>query len=126
MEAPRRTTLFELHRRLGPRNTAFVGFAMPLCYAGIIDEHLAVRARAGIFDLGHMGEFELVGAAAVALLERAMSNSAARLEGGRAQYTRMCTPEGGTIDDLIVYRSEEARFMLCVNASNIAADRDWM
>jgi aminomethyltransferase len=126
MEAPRRTTLFELHRRLGARMTAFGGFEMPLSYAGIIDEHLAVRSRAGIFDLGHMGEFELAGAAAVALLERALSNSAARLEAGRAQYTLMCTPEGGTIDDLIVYRLDDARFMLCVNASNIAADREWL
>jgi len=126
MEAPRRTTLFELHRRLGARMTTFGGFEMPLSYAGIIDEHLAVRSRAGIFDLGHMGEFELTGAAAVALLERVMSNSAARLEAGRAQYTVMCTPEGGTIDDLIVNRLDDAHFMLCVNASNIAADREWL
>jgi len=126
MEALRRTTLFELHRRLGARMTAFGGFEMPVSYAGIIDEHRAVRSRAGIFDLGHMGEFELTGAAALGLLERAMTNSAARLEHGRAQYTLMCTPEGGTIDDLIVYRLDDARFMLCVNASNIAADREWL
>ncbi len=126
MEALRRTTLFEMHRRLGARMTAFGGFEMPVSYAGIIDEHLAVRSRAGIFDLGHMGEFELSGAPALALLERAMTNSAARLEVGRAQYTLMCTPEGGTIDDLIVYRLGEARYMLCVNASNIAADREWL
>ncbi len=126
MEALRRTTLFELHRRLGARMTVFGGFEMPLSYAGIIDEHRAVRARAGIFDLGHMGEFELAGAGALALLERAMTNSAARLEAGRAQYTLMCTPAGGTIDDLIVYRLGHARFMLCVNASNIAADREWL
>jgi glycine cleavage system T protein (aminomethyltransferase) len=126
MEPLRRTTLFELHRRLGARMTAFGGFEMPVSYAGIIHEHLAVRSRAGIFDLGHMGEFELTGAAALTLLERAMTNSAARLEVGRAQYTLLCTPEGGTIDDLIVYRLDEARFMLCVNASNIAADREWL
>jgi aminomethyltransferase len=126
MEALRRTTLFELHRRLGARMTAFGGFEMPVSYAGIIDEHLAVRSRAGIFDLGHMGEFEVAGAPALELLERALTNSAARLEVGRAQYTLMCTPEGGTIDDLIVYRLEDARFMLCVNASNIAADREWL
>jgi aminomethyltransferase len=126
MEALRRTTLFELHRRLGARMTAFGGFEMPVSYAGIIDEHLAVRSCAGIFDLGHMGEFEVAGAPALDLLERALTNSAARLEVGRAQYTLMCTPEGGTIDDLIVYRLEDARFMLCVNASNIAADREWL
>ena len=126
MEAPRRTTLIELHRRLGARMIVFGGFEMPVSYAGIIDEHLAVRSRAGIFDLGHMGEFELAGAAALELLERAMTNSAARLKVGRAQYTLMCTPQGGTIDDLIVYRLDDARYMLCVNASNIAADREWL
>jgi len=92
MEALRRTTLFELHRRLGARMTPFGGFEMPVSYAGIIDEHLAVRSRAGIFDLGHMGEFELTGKTALTLLERAMTNSPARLEVGRAQYTLMCTP----------------------------------
>ncbi|MGH7913159.1 MAG: glycine cleavage system aminomethyltransferase GcvT [Candidatus Binataceae bacterium] len=126
MDVLRRTTLFDLHRRLGARMVAFGGFDMPLSYAGIIDEHLAVRSRAGIFDLGHMGEFELRGAAAMELLERAMTNSAARLQAGRAQYTLMCTPEGGTIDDLIIYRLDDARYMLCVNASNIAADREWL
>ncbi|HVB83236.1 MAG TPA: glycine cleavage system aminomethyltransferase GcvT [Candidatus Binataceae bacterium] len=126
METLRRTSLFELHRRLGARMTAFGGFEMPVSYAGIIDEHLAVRSRAGIFDLGHMGEFELAGAAALELLERTMTNSAARLDVGRAQYTLLCTPEGGTIDDLIVYRLDDARYMLCVNASNIGADRAWL
>jgi aminomethyltransferase len=126
MEALRRTTLFGLHQRLGARMTAFGGFEMPVSYSGIIEEHLAVRSRAGIFDLGHMGEFELTGAGALGMLERAMSNSAARLEVGRAQYTLMCTPEGGTIDDLIAYRLGDARYMLCVNASNIAPDREWL
>jgi len=126
MEALGRTTLFGLHQRLGARMTVFGGFEMPVSYSGIIEEHLAVRSRAGIFDLGHMGEFELTGARALGLLERAMSNSAARLEIGRAQYTLMCTPEGGTIDDLIVYRLGDARYMLCVNASNIAPDREWL
>ena len=126
MEDLKRTALFELHRRLGARMTAFGGFEMPVSYAGIIDEHLAVRTRAGIFDLGHMGEFEVTGPGALGLLERAMSNSAARLERGRAQYTLMCASDGGTIDDLIVYRLDDQRFMLCVNASNIAADREWL
>ncbi|HZO83566.1 MAG TPA: glycine cleavage system aminomethyltransferase GcvT [Candidatus Binataceae bacterium] len=126
MEALRRTPLFALHQRLGAKMTAFGGFEMPLSYAGIIQEHRAVRSRAGIFDLSHMGEFELSGPGALDLLERAMSNSAARLAVGRAQYTLMCTPEGGTIDDLIVYRLADAHFMLCVNAANIAGDREWL
>ncbi|HEY2525390.1 MAG TPA: glycine cleavage system aminomethyltransferase GcvT [Candidatus Binataceae bacterium] len=126
MEALKRTTLFGLHQRLGARMTTFGGFEMPVSYSGIIDEHLAVRSHAGIFDLSHMGEFELTGGRALGLLERALSNSAARLEVGRAQYTLMCTPDGGTIDDLIVYRLGDARYMLCVNASNIAPDREWL
>jgi aminomethyltransferase len=126
MESLKRTSLFGLHRRLGARMTTFGGFEMPLSYAGIIDEHLAVRSRAGIFDLSHMGEFELSGARALEVLERAMTNSAARLSAGQAQYTMMCAPDGGTIDDLIVYRLGETRFMLCVNAANITADREWL
>src|SRR4029077_12993581 len=99
MEALRRTTLFELHRRLGARMTAFGGFEMPVSYAGIIDEHLAVRSCAGIFDLGHMGGFELTGAAALALLERAITNSAAPLKSSRPQHTQMSTPQDNTTDD---------------------------
>lgn len=118
--------MFALHQRLGAKMTAFGGFEMPLSYAGIIDEHRAVRVYAGIFDLSHMGEFELSGPGAVGLLDRAMTNSAARMAVGRAQYTLMCTPEGGTIDDLIVYRLDDARYMLCVNAANIVADREWL
>jgi len=106
--------------------TEFAGFEMPLSYAGIVKEHLAVRASAGLFDLSHMGEFELRGRHALALLERALTNSAARLREGHAQYTVLCTPEGGAIDDLIVYRLAAERYLLCVNASNIAADRDWL
>ena len=106
--------------------TVFGGFEMPVSYSGIIEEHLAVRATAGIFDLSHMGEFEIRGAHALELLERAFSNSAARLKDGQAQYTIMCAEDGGTIDDLIVYRLADERYMLCVNASNIAADREWL
>ncbi len=104
--------------------TVFGGFEMPVSYAGIIEEHRAVRAAAGIFDLSHMGEFELRGPRALDLLERAFTNSAARLRIGQAQYTIMCADDGGTIDDLIVYRLGDEHYMLCVNASNIEADRE--
>jgi aminomethyltransferase len=87
---------------------------------------MAVRAAAGVFDLSHMGEFEVAGPHALELLERALTNSAARLHEGHAQYTQLCAPDGGTIDDLIVYRLGAERFMLCVNASNIEADREWL
>ena len=106
--------------------TAFAGFEMPLQYSGILEEHMAVRRAAGVFDLSHMGEFEISGPRALELLERALTNSAARLREGQAQYTLLCAHDGGTIDDLIVYRLGAERFMLCVNASNIEVDREWL
>jgi glycine cleavage system T protein (aminomethyltransferase) len=126
MEPVKHTSLFGLHRKLGARMTQFGGFAMPLNYSGIIEEHLAVRSAAGISDLSHMGEFDLRGPKALALLEHALTNSAARLVDGQAQYTLMCTPDGGTIDDLIVYRLAPEHYMLCVNAANIDVDREWL
>ena len=126
MNVPKRTVLFELHQKLGARMTVFGGFEMPVSYSGIIEEHLAVRATAGIFDLSHMGEFEIRGPHALELLERTFTNYAARLSDGQAQYTIMCAEDGGAIDDLIVYRLGDERYMLCVNASNIAADREWI
>jgi aminomethyltransferase len=126
MNAPKRTVLFDLHQKLGARMTVFGGFEMPVSYSGIIEEHLAVRNSAGIFDLSHMGEFEISGPHALETLEHAFTNSAARLKDGQAQYTIMCAEDGGTLDDLIVYRLGAERFMLCVNASNIDADREWI
>ena len=126
MTSSKRTVLFATHNRLGARMTQFAGFEMPVQYSGIIDEHMAVRSAAGVFDLSHMGEFEITGPRALELLERTLTNSAARLKEGQAQYTILCQEDGGTIDDLIVYRLGAERFMLCVNASNIEADREWM
>jgi aminomethyltransferase len=126
MNAPMRTVLYDLHQKLGARMTVFGGFEMPVSYSGIIEEHLAVRTSAGIFDLSHMGEFEIRGPHALETIERAFTNSASRLHDGQAQYTIMCAEDGGTIDDLIVYRLATERYMLCVNASNIAADREWI
>src|SRR5579875_421661 len=120
-----RTVLYPVHVRLRARMTEFAGFEMPVSYQGIIQEHRAVRTAAGLFDLSHMGEFELAGPQALDLLERALTNSAARLVlDGQAQYTLMCQEDGGNIDDLIVYRLEAQRYMLCVNAANIQADRE--
>src|ERR1700682_5094067 len=126
MNAPKRTVLFDLHQKLGARMTVFGGFEMPVSYSGIIEEHLAVRNSVGVFDLSHMGEFEISGPHALETLERTFTNSAARLKHGQAQYTIMCAEDGGTIDDLIVYRLGPERYMLCVNASNIDADREWI
>jgi aminomethyltransferase len=126
METVKHTPLIESHRRLGARMTEFGGYLMPLSYAGIIEEHRAVRSAAGLFDLSHMGEFEVSGEGALELLERTLTNSAARLVDGQAQYTIMCAPDGGAIDDLIVYRRSADRYMLCVNASNITTDWNWL
>jgi aminomethyltransferase len=126
MDAPKRSALFALHQKLGARMTVFGGFEMPVSYGGIISEHLAVRATAGVFDLSHMGEFEVRGPHALELLERAFTNSASRLHDGQAQYTIMCAEDGGTIDDLIVYRRTRDDYLLCVNASNIAPDWEWL
>jgi aminomethyltransferase len=126
MEPVKHTPLASLHRRLGARMMEFGGFEMPLSYRGIIEEHLAVRRSAGLFDLSHMGEFHLDGPRALALLERALTNSAAWLVDGQAQYTIMCADDGGTIDDLIVYRQAREHYMICVNASNIRVDWEWL
>ncbi len=104
--------------------TEFAGFEMPVSYSGIIEEHRAVRCAAGLFDLSHMGEFELRGPRALELLERALTNSAARLTESQAQYTLACLNGGGVIDDLIVYKLGPQRYLLCVNAANIEADWD--
>ncbi len=126
MNLSKHTALFAEHQKLGARMIDFAGFAMPVQYRGIIEEHMAVRTAAGVFDLSHMGEFEIAGPHALELLERALTNSAARLRDGHAQYTLLCAPDGGTIDDLIVYRVGAERFMLCVNAANLEVDREWL
>ena len=126
MESVKHTPLDPIHRRLGARMTQFAGFEMPLSYSGIIDEHLAVRSAAGLFDLSHMGEFEISGPGALQFLELALTNSTARLADGHGQYSIMCTYNGGTIDDLIVYRRTGDSYLLCVNAANIGADREWL
>lgn len=119
-----RTVLYPLHSKLHARMTEFAGFEMPVSYSGILEEHRAVRSAAGLFDLSHMGEFELHGPHALELLERALTNSAARLAEGQAQYTLLCLDSAGVIDDLIVYRLGPQHYMLCVNAANIDPDRE--
>jgi aminomethyltransferase len=121
-DSVKHTPLYATHRQLDARMTEFGGFLMPLHYQGILAEHRAVRGAAGLFDLSHMGEFELRGRGAAALLERALTNSVARLADGQAHYTLMCAEDGGTIDDLILYRRAPEHYTLCVNAANIATD----
>jgi aminomethyltransferase len=117
------TPLHELHVALGGKMVPFAGYAMPVQYpTGITAEHRAVREAAGLFDVSHMGEFEVRGPDALALIQRVTVNDAARMDVGQAQYSALCRDDGGIIDDLIVYRFAD-RYMLVVNASN--HDKDW-
>jgi aminomethyltransferase len=117
----RRTPLHDLHLELGARMVPFAGYEMPVQYTSIIDEHRAVRAAAGLFDLSHMGEIEVRGATALAFLAHAVVSDPATLEIGQAQYSMLCQADGGIIDDLIVYRLGDERFLVVCNASNRAA-----
>jgi aminomethyltransferase len=121
--ALKRTPLFDAHLKAGARMVPFGGWEMPVQYSGIIDEHRAVRAAVGCFDVSHMGEFEVEGPQALAALQRLTTNDAAALEIGQVQYSLLCYPDGGIVDDLTLYRLAPERFMVTVNASNI--DKDW-
>jgi len=119
------TAFYPLHRELGAKIVEFAGFQMPIQYSGIYDEHKTVRGSVGVFDVSHMGEFEIHGQDASTLVQRVTTNNAARLNEGKVQYSAMCYPDGGIVDDLLVYRLKEG-FMLVVNASNIKKDFDWI
>lgn len=116
-----RTPLFDRHVALGARMIGFGGWEMPVRYEGITAEHHAVRQRAGLFDLSHMGEIWLTGPGAGAALAYALVSDPRRLNVGRAHYSMICTPQGGVIDDLIVYRVAEERFLVVPNAANAPA-----
>ncbi|GAX51748.1 glycine cleavage system aminomethyltransferase GcvT [Streptomyces olivochromogenes] len=116
--APRLTALDALHRSLGATMTDFAGWDMPLRYGSERDEHLAVRTRAGLFDLSHMGEITVTGPEAAALLNHALVGNIASVGVGRARYTMICREDGGILDDLIVYRLAENEYMVVANASN--------
>ena len=124
--APFKTPLHGRHVALGARMTPFAGWEMPVQYAGITEEHLAVRRAAGLFDVSHMGEIEVAGADALAAVQRMATNDASRLEVGQAQYSALATPEGTFVDDLLVYRLADDHFLLVVNAANVAAAFEWI
>lgn len=122
----KKTPLYDTHVALGARMVPFAGFAMPIQYTGIIDEHMAVRQAAGLFDVSHMGEVIVRGPNALAFIQHLVTNDAASMYDGRAMYTVMCLPNGGVVDDLLVYRINEQEYMLVINASNIEKDFEWM
>src|SRR3954452_24384687 len=122
----KKTPLHARHRASGARMVAFGGWEMPVEYAGIVAEHTAVRERAGLFDVSHMGEIEIAGKDALAAVQRISSNDASKLQVGQAQYSGLMTAQGTFVDDLLVYRLGPSHFLLVVNAGNIEKDYAWM
>jgi aminomethyltransferase len=122
----KRTPLYEAHLACGGKMVEFGGWEMPVQYAGIIEEHRAVRERVGLFDISHMGEVLVAGPNAEKVLNRLFTNDLRKIEVGQAQYTLMCNEAGGVIDDLIAYRVEPTVYLLVINAANIEKDFAWM
>jgi aminomethyltransferase len=121
----KRTPFYDFHTALGAKMVEFAGYEMPIQYTSIIEEHLTVRQKVGVFDVTHMGEFFIRGSDALNFLQKVTINDVARLQVGKVQYSAMCYPDGGIIDDLLIYRMEN-QYMLVVNASNLQKDFDWL
>ena len=122
----RRTPLYTAHKRLGARMIPFGGWEMPVEYSGITKEHTAVRTAAGLFDVSHMGEFEIRGPQALDLVQFVSTNDVSKLVDGQAQYSAMAYPEGTVVDDLLAYRHGAGHFLVVVNAANIQKDLEWI
>lgn len=122
----RRTVLFDKYAAHGGKTIDFGGWDLPVQFSSIKAEHEAVRTKAGLFDVSHMGEIVVTGSGALAYLQKMMTNDVAKLQIGQAQYTAMCYEDGGTVDDLLIYKRAENNYLLVVNASNIEKDIEWM
>ena len=122
----KKTALFNVHTKLGAKMIPFAGYLMPVQYDGVNSEHDNVRKNIGVFDVSHMGEFFVDGEEATKFLDSVTSNSVAKLKIGQAQYSCFPNANGGIIDDLIIYRLGETKYMLVVNASNIEKDWNWL
>jgi glycine cleavage system T protein (aminomethyltransferase) len=120
------TPLHRLHREAGARLVPFAGWEMPVQYTGVIDEHIAVRTRAGLFDVSHMGEVAVTGREALKFLQHVTSNDVSRLAPKRIQYSALMTPKGTFVDDLLVYKMDEDDYLLVVNAGNTPKDVGWL
>lgn len=120
------TALTHVHEQLGAKMLPFAGYNMPITYEGVNAEHETVRNAVGVFDVSHMGEFFLEGPKALDLIQKVTSNDAATLTAGRAQYSCLPNDQGGIVDDLIVYKMADEKYLLVVNASNIDKDWDWI
>jgi len=126
VEQLKRTSLYPVHVRAGARLVEFGGWEMPVQYAGIVEEHRAVRTAAGLFDVSHMGEVEIEGPGALDSVQRLITNDAGRLVIGGGLYSPMCLPTGGIVDDLTVFRLAERRFLFVVNAATTEKDFAWI
>jgi aminomethyltransferase len=122
----KKTPLNARHRALGARMVEFGGWDMPVEYSGLADEHFAVRTRAGLFDVSHMGQIELAGRDALKAVQKIACNDASRLSRNQAQYSALTTPEGTFVDDVLTYKLNDEHFLLVVNASNIIKDFTWI
>ncbi|MBT2754758.1 glycine cleavage system aminomethyltransferase GcvT [Mesobacillus foraminis] len=122
----KRTPLFEVYKEYGAKTIDFGGWELPVQFSSIKEEHQAVRAKAGLFDVSHMGEIEVKGTGSLDYLQRMMTNDVSKLKTGSAQYTAMCYENGGTVDDLLIYKLEAEHYLLVVNASNIEKDFAWL
>ena len=123
----KQTCLHDKHVKLGAKMSPFAGFDMPIQYSGITEEHNAVRNAVGVFDVSHMGEIFVSGKDALKFVNHIFTNDASVLEEGKILYGMMCYPDGGVVDDLLVYKEfEEDHFLLVVNAANIDKDYEWM
>ena len=122
----KQTKFNKIHKKLGAKMVEFAGFEMPIQYSSIIAEHKAVRNSVGVFDVSHMGEIFITGNKALDFVQHVTINDASKLFPGRVQYSAMCYPDGGIVDDLLVYKISDEEFLLVVNASNIDKDYSWM
>jgi aminomethyltransferase len=120
------TALTEIHTALGAKMVPFAGYNMPVSYEGVNVEHETVRKSVGVFDVSHMGEFLITGPNALDLIQKVTSNDASKLVDGKAQYSYLPNDKGGVVDDLIVYRMTDQKYLMVVNASNIKKDWDWI
>jgi aminomethyltransferase len=127
-QAPKlkKTPLNHVHRRLGAKMVEFAGWDMPVQYSGVIDEHVNVRARAGLFDVSHMGEVEVRGAGALEFCQSLMPNDLARVKPAQAQYNLLLNEQAGAVDDIVVYPLKAGHIFICVNASNTEKDFEWI
>jgi aminomethyltransferase len=126
MSELKRTPLFEVYKEWGGKTIDFGGWALPVQFSSIKEEHEAVRTSAGLFDVSHMGEVEVKGSDSLTFLQKMMTNDISKIKNGGAQYTAMCYENGGTVDDLLVYKIEDNHYLLVVNASNIEKDYKWL